>query len=67
MFKLKNLVILLFVSILSFNTQAKELTIVTTIFPIYDFVNNITKGNDEVKVKLLMQNCVNRHHFALKV
>lgn len=64
MFKLKNLVILLFVSILSFNTQAKELTIVTTIFPIYDFVNNITKGNDEVKVKLLMQNGADLHSFA---
>lgn len=64
MFKLKNLITLVCTAFISFSIQAKELTIVATIFPIYDFVNNVTTGNDEVQVKLLMQNGADLHSFA---
>lgn len=40
-----------------------ELTVVTTIFPVYDWVREITKGNDNINLTLLLDNGVDLHSF----
>lgn len=40
-----------------------ELTVVTTIFPEYDWVREITKGNEHVDLTLLLDNGVDLHSF----
>lgn len=42
---------------------SNKLSIVTTIFPEYDWVKEITKGNDNVEITLLLDNGVDLHSF----
>lgn len=41
----------------------KTLSIVTTIFPEYDWVREITKGNDNVEITMLLDKSVDLHSF----
>ena len=44
--------------------EAKKLTVVATIFPLYDFARNI--GGDKINVTMLLPPGVEAHHFELK-
>ncbi len=61
------LCILIFIGVLSGCTNAdnndKKLNIVTTIFPIYDWVKNLTEGNDNADITMLLDNGVDLHSF----
>lgn len=43
--------------------KANEIKIVTTIFPIFDWVKEITKGNDNVDITMLLDNGVDLHSY----
>lgn len=43
------------------------LTVVTTVFPIYDWIEHITAGDDAVNVSFLLQNGVDPHSFQPSV
>lgn len=47
----------------AFAEEEKKLSIVTTIFPIYDWVREITAGQDNVDVTLLLDNGVDLHSY----
>ena len=43
--------------------ENKKLSIVTTIFPIYDWVRQIVSGNDSVEITLLLNNGTDLHSY----
>lgn len=43
--------------------DAEKISIVTTIFPEYDWVREIAKGNDNVEITMLLDNGVDLHSF----
>ena len=43
--------------------ENKKLSIVTTIFPIYDWVREIVKGNDNVEITMLLDNGTDLHSY----
>ena len=43
--------------------EEKELSIVVTIFPIYDWVREIVKDNEHIRVTLLLDNGVDLHSY----
>ncbi len=44
-------------------SEDSKLTIVTTIFPVYDWVNNITKGNEAAEVTMLLDSGADLHNY----
>lgn len=63
------LILVLLISILSACGDKKDdydkesITIVTTIFPEYDWMRNICKGNEKIKIKLLLDDGIDLHNF----
>lgn len=45
------------------NAKSGKLKIITTIFPIYDWVKEITADNDDVELSMLLDNGVDIHSF----
>lgn len=45
------------------STSEDAISVVTTIFPEYDWVTQLTKGNDNVEVTMLLDNGVDLHSF----
>ena len=43
--------------------ENKKLSIVTTIFPIYDWVREIIKGNDSIEITMLLDNGTDLHSY----
>ena len=43
--------------------ENKKLSIVTTIFPIYDWVREIVQGNDNVEITMLLDNGTDLHSY----
>lgn len=44
--------------------QKETISVVTTIFPEYDWVREITKGNDNVDITMLLDNGVDLHSYS---
>ena len=45
------------------NSDSKKISIVTTIFPEYDWVKEITKGNENIEITMLLDKGVDLHSF----
>ncbi len=45
------------------DSSSEKISVVTTIFPEYDWVTQLTKGNDNVDVTMLLDNGVDLHSF----
>lgn len=43
--------------------NSKKMNIVTTIFPIYDWVKNLTSGSGDIDITMLLDNGVDLHNF----
>ena len=70
---LKVLIVLLLINLFACNTSKEEnkeeekindkLTIVTTIFPIYDWTKEIIKGNQDIELIYLLDNGLDLHNY----
>ena len=70
---LKVLIVLLLINLFACNTNKQEdkeeeiiddkLTIVTTIFPIYDWTKEIIKGNQDIELIYLLDNGLDLHNY----
>lgn len=70
---LKVLIVLLLINLFACNTNKEEnkeeeikddkFTIVTTIFPIYDWTKEIIKGNDDIELIYLLDNGLDLHNY----
>ena len=70
---LKVLIVLLLINLFACNTNKEEnkeeeiiddkLTIVTTIFPIYDWTKEIIKGNQDIELIYLLDNGLDLHNY----
>ena len=70
---LKALIVLLLINLFACNTNKQEnkeeeikddkLTIVTTIFPIYDWTKEIIKGNEDIELIYLLDNGLDLHNY----
>ena len=70
---LKALIVLLLINLFACNTNKEEnkeeeikddkLTIVTTIFPIYDWTKEIIKGNEDIELIYLLDNGLDLHNY----